>query len=83
MESKKRKSAGKRQTASRVKKDPSGPSSNPLLDLLGFVAGGIGGLFKFITGGLFGLLSKIYSLNFQGAKLSRLKLMIFRGIRSY
>lgn len=55
MESRRRKSSRK---ATATKIDPKKPSSNPILDLLGFVGSGIAGIFKFVTGGLFGIISK-------------------------
>ena len=57
LESKRRKTTAKRRpTASKI--DPKKPSSNPILDLLGFIGKGIGSIFGFLTGGLFGLISK-------------------------
>ena len=56
MESKKRKSYAKRPSASKANLNK--PSSNPLLDLLGFVGKGLGSILGFLTGGLFGLISK-------------------------
>lgn len=55
MESKRRKTSRKK-TATRF--DPKKPSSNPIMDLLGFIGKGIGGIFTFITGGLFNALTK-------------------------
>lgn len=55
MESRRRKSSRK---ATATKIDPKKPSSNPIMDLLGFVGSGIAGIFKFVTGGLFGIISK-------------------------
>lgn len=74
LESKRRKTTAKRRpTASKVSLDK--PSSNPILDLIGFISKGIGGILGFISGGLFGIISKglggikDFFLNIPGIRL--------------